>query len=356
MTATAVAHPNIALVKYWGKADAQLALPATGSVSMGLDVFPTTTTVTLDGGSGAGAEARGPRGPVPDRREAAGRPSPWGDAFTLNGHVVEDGALVRVQQFLDLVRELAGSDTRASVVSENTVPTGAGLASSASGFAALATAASAAYGLDLSARDLSRLARRGSGSATRSIPGGVAVWHAGDDQGSFAEPIPAPPMAMVVVTIDAGPKPIGSREAMRRTIATSPFYPAWVTSTTETVGDMLDACAAGDFTRIGEITESNALRMHATIEGAFPPIRYLNARSVAVFDAVGELRAAGLEAYATADAGPNVVVLCQPADRSAVATALASFGDVIESGTGPAARVLRSEESGSNPDQKESVQ
>ncbi len=336
MTATAVAHPNIALVKYWGKADARLALPATGSVSMGLDVFPTTTTVTLDGGAGDGQEAR--------------------DAFTLNGQVVEDGALVRVQQFLDLVRELAGSSERASVVSENTVPTGAGLASSASGFAALATAASAAYGLDLSPRDLSRLARRGSGSATRSIPGGVAVWHAGDDQGSFAEPVPAPPMAMVVVTIDAGPKPIGSREAMRRTIATSPFYPAWVTSTAETVGEMLDACAAGDFTRIGELTESNALRMHATIEGAFPPIRYLNARSVAVFDAVAELRAVGLQAYATADAGPNVVVLCRPDDRSAVATALASFGDVIESGTGPAARVLRSEQSGSSPDQKESAE
>ncbi|WIE64289.1 diphosphomevalonate decarboxylase [Curtobacterium sp. MCLR17_036] len=336
MTATAVAHPNIALVKYWGKADARLALPATGSVSMGLDVFPTTTTVTLDGGAGDGQEAR--------------------DAFTLNGQVVEDGALVRVQQFLDLVRELAGSSERASVVSENTVPTGAGLASSASGFAALATAASVAYGLDLSPRDLSRLARRGSGSATRSIPGGVAVWHAGDDQGSFAEPVPAPPMAMVVVTIDAGPKPIGSREAMRRTIATSPFYPAWVTSTTETVGEMLDACAAGDFTRIGELTESNALRMHATIEGAFPPIRYLNARSVAVFDAVAELRAVGLQAYATADAGPNVVVLCRPDDRSAVATALASFGDVIESGTGPAARVLRSEQSGSSPDQKESAE
>ncbi|MBF4613153.1 diphosphomevalonate decarboxylase [Curtobacterium sp. VKM Ac-1376] len=336
MTATAVAHPNIALVKYWGKADAQLALPATGSVSMGLDVFPTTTTVTVDGGSGDGQEAR--------------------DGFTLNGQAVDDGALVRVQQFLDLVRELAGTDARASVVSDNTVPTGAGLASSASGFAALATAAAAAYGLDLSQRDLSRLARRGSGSATRSIPGGVAVWHAGDDQGSFAEPIPAPPMAMVVVTIDAGPKPIGSREAMRRTIATSPFYPAWVTSTTETVGDVLTACAAGDFTRIGELTESNALRMHATIEGAFPPIRYLNARSVAVFDAVAELRAAGVEAYATADAGPNVVVLTKPEDRGAVATALASFGDVIESGTGPAARVLRSEESGSDPDQKESVQ
>ncbi|WP_022905444.1 diphosphomevalonate decarboxylase [Curtobacterium sp. B18] len=320
MTATAVAHPNIALVKYWGKADAALALPATGSVSMGLDVFPTTTSVTV--------------GDTAD------------DTLTLNGALTTDGALVRVTQFLDLVRELAGSSARASVVSENTVPTGAGLASSASGFAALATAAAAAYGLDLSPRDLSRLARRGSGSATRSIPGGVAVWHAGDDQGSYAEPIPAPPMAMVVVTIDAGPKPIGSREAMRRTIATSPFYPAWVTSTTETVGDVLTACAAGDFTRIGELTESNALRMHATIEGAFPPIRYLNARSVAVFDAVGELRAAGLEAYATADAGPNVVVLCKPEDRSAVATALASFGDVIESGTGPGAYLVGSEGTG----------
>ncbi len=151
-------------------------------------------------------------------------------------------------------------------------------------------------------------------------------------------------MAMVVVTIDAGPKPIGSREAMRRTIATSPFYPAWVTSTTETVTDMLTACAAGDFTRIGELTESNALRMHATIEGAFPPIRYLTARSVAVFDAVAGLRADGLQAWATADAGPNVVVLTTPEDRAAVASALAGYGDVIESGTGPGAHLLRSED------------
>jgi diphosphomevalonate decarboxylase len=332
MTATAVAHPNIALVKYWGKADADLALPATGSVSMGLDVFPTTTSVTLL-----------------DSQEAR-------DRFVLNGRVADAGPLTRVERFLDLVRQLAGSDVRAAVESTNTVPTGAGLASSASGFAALATAAAAAYGLDLSERDLSRLARRGSGSATRSIPGGVSVWHAGDDQGSFAETIPAPPMAMVVVTINAGPKEIGSREAMRRTIATSPFYPAWVTSTTATVTDMLDACAAGDFTRVGELTESNALRMHATIEGSFPPIRYLTARSVAVFDAVAELRASGLEAYATADAGPNVVVLTKPEDRGAVASSLGHLGDVIESGTGPAARVVRSEGTGSQPVQKESTE
>jgi diphosphomevalonate decarboxylase len=288
---------------------------------MGLDVFPTTTTVTVDGGAGTGREAR--------------------DRFTLNGRVDDGAQLVRVSRFLDLVRELAGSEVRASVISSNTVPTGAGLASSASGFAALATAAAGAYGLDLDARALSRLARRGSGSATRSIPGGVAVWHAGhDDASSFAEPVDAPAMAMVVVTIDAGEKAVSSREAMRRTIATSPFYPAWVSSTTATVDEMLAACAAHDFTRVGEITESNALRMHATIQGAMPPIRYLTARSIAVFDAVTQLRADGVEAYATADAGPNVVVLCRPDDRSRVAAELASYGTVIESGTGPGARVV----------------
>lgn len=321
--ATAVAHPNIALVKYWGKADAALALPATGSVSMGLDVFPTTTTVTVG--------------------DVAGGPSSRGEArdgFTLNGRVVAGTALERTTRFLDLVRALAGSDERASVDSTNTVPTGAGLASSASGFAALATAAAAAYGLDLDERALSRLARRGSGSATRSIPGGVSVWHAGTDEESFAERIPAPDMAMVVVTISAGEKHIGSREAMARTVDTSPFFPAWVTSTTATVDDMVAACAAGDFTRVGELTESNALRMHATIEGAFPPIRYLVARSVAVFDAVAAMRAAGVEAYATADAGPNVVVLCRPADADRVARELDGLGDVIVSGTGPGARVL----------------
>jgi diphosphomevalonate decarboxylase len=337
-TATATAHPNIALVKYWGKADERLALPATGSLSMTLDVFPTTTTVTVDdaaaGGSADGREAR--------------------DRFELDGRVDEGPQLERVTRFLDLVREIAGSAARASVVSRNTVPTGAGLASSASGFAALATAAAAAYGLDLDAAALSRLARRGSGSATRSIPGGVAVWHAGhDDASSFAESVDAPPMAMVVVTIDAAEKAVSSREAMRRTIATSPFYPAWVDSTAATLDEMLAACAAGDFTRIGEITESNALRMHATIQGAEPPIRYLTARSVAVFDAVVALRAAGVEAYATADAGPNVVVLCRPADRARVATALDGYGAVIESGTGPAARLLRSEGTGENPETEE---
>ncbi|TPW74092.1 diphosphomevalonate decarboxylase [Schumannella soli] len=303
-SATAIAHPNIALIKYWGKADETLSLPATGSLSMTLDVFPTRTTVTVDD------TAR--------------------DTLQLNGRAATEGELARVTKFLDLVRELAGDTRPAAVVSENTVPTGAGLASSASGFAALATAAAATYGLDLDTRDLSRLARRGSGSASRSIPGGVAIWHAGDDAASFSETVAAPPLAMVIATVDAGEKPISSREAMRRTIATSPFFPAWIPSTAASLELMVAACAAGDVTRIGELTESNALRMHAVIQGSEPPIRYLTAASTRVFDAVAGMRAHGLEAYATADAGPNVVVLTRPEDAAAVAATLTAEAGIAE--------------------------
>src|SRR5699024_6340906 len=152
--ATARAFPNLALVKYWGKRDEELILPVAGSLSLTLDAFPTTTTVTVD--------------PDIDR-----------DVFELNGATATDTTADRVTAFLDLVRGRAGVTSRARVHSLNEAPTGAGLASSASGFAALAAAAAAAYGLDLDTPALSRLARRGSGSAARSVIGNVALWHAG---------------------------------------------------------------------------------------------------------------------------------------------------------------------------------
>lgn len=201
MTAvTARAHPNIALVKYWGKADTALNLPATGSLSMTLDVFPTTTTVTL----------------APDAAH---------DEVVLNGAVRAGVVRDRVVRFLDIVREMAGSRTAAVVDSVNTVPSAAGLASSASGFAALAAAASRAYGLDLDRTALSRLARRGSGSAARSVIPGFAVWHAGSDEESFAEPLDAPDLAMVIAIVNSEEKAVSSRDAMKRTALTSPFYP-----------------------------------------------------------------------------------------------------------------------------------
>ncbi|QZN85774.1 diphosphomevalonate decarboxylase [Cellulomonas sp. C5510] len=322
-SATAVAHANIALAKYWGKRDEALALPATSSLSLTLDAFHATTTVTLD-------------------------PAADADTATLDGRPMSDGELARVSRFLDLVRSLAGSSARAAVDSVSTVPTGAGLASSASGFAALAGAAAAVYGLDLDARGLSRLARRGSGSASRSVFGGLVVWHAGtDDATSYAEPVPGGepggPLdpAMAVVVLDAGRKAVSSREAMRRTVETSPFFPAWAEATERDVALMLDAVRAGDLAALGELAESNALRMHATMLGARPPVRYWTAHTVAVLDQVQALRADGLPCWATIDAGPNVKVLCAAPDLPALADALSDGGTrrVVTARPGPGLRV-----------------
>ncbi|MEU9439030.1 diphosphomevalonate decarboxylase [Streptomyces sp. NPDC048252] len=326
--ATAVAHPNIALIKYWGKSDERLFLPRTDSLSMTLDIFPTTTRVRLA-----------------DEAEH--------DTLTFNGRPATGEAARRIVAFLDLVRERAGLDRRAVVDTENTVPTGAGLASSASGFAALAVAAAAAYGLDLDAAALSRLARRGSGSASRSIFGGFAVWHAGTTTGtatqadlsSYAEPVEAAGLdpALVIAVVNAGPKEVSSREAMRRTVGTSPLYEPWALSSKADLADMRAALSRGDLPAVGEIAERNALGMHATMLAARPAVRYISPASLTVLDSVLRLRQDGVPAYVTMDAGPNVKVLCRRADAERVAETVrgaAPGGAVHIAKPGPGARLL----------------
>ncbi|HET8657944.1 MAG TPA: diphosphomevalonate decarboxylase [Micromonosporaceae bacterium] len=326
--ATAVAHPNIALVKYWGKRDGRLMIPYVDSLSMTLDIFPTTTTVRLS-------------------------PAAQADSVRLNGSPAEGEPRQRVIAFLDLVREMAGRTEPAAVDTHNSVPTGAGLASSASGFAALALAGAAAYGLDLDPTALSRLARRGSVSASRSIFGGFAMCHAGRgtgaaaDLGSFAEPVPVPDFdpALVVALVNAGPKAVSSRAAMRRTVETSPLYRAWATSSKADLSEMLTALHRGDLDAVGEIAERNALGMHATMLAARPAVRYLSPATVAVLDSVLQLRADGVPAYATMDAGPNVKVLCHRADAPRVTEAVRGAApgcSVVTARRGPGAR-LRAE-------------
>lgn len=314
---TAVAHSNIALIKYWGKVDARLAIPATSSVSLTLDAYRTETTVEW------GAES---------------------DSIVLDGDRLDGVAAERVSRFLDLVRTLAGRTDHASVVSRNTVPTAAGLASSASGFAALAAAATSAAGVELSPRALSILARKGSGSASRSIFGGLAVWYAGtDDASSYAEPLhdPGLDLAMVVAVVNAGTKEISSRDAMRLTAETSPYYDAWVSASRDDFAGMLEAVAVGDFTRVGRLAESNAMRMHASMLGATPPVSYWEADSVRCLRLVRDLRAAGVECYATMDAGPNVKILCRRPDLADVTSAVHALGvaGVTTSLPGPGVRV-----------------
>lgn len=320
-TATALATSNIALVKYWGKRDVARNLPATGSISVTLDALTTRTTVTFDD----------------DLAQ---------DEIDLGGSARGDA---RVARFLDLVRAETGTTAHARVVSRNDFPTGAGLASSASGFAALAVACDGALDLGRSREALSVLARRGSGSAARSLIGGYAEMHAGeaaDGTDAFASPLADPehlPLVLLVAVTTKAPKAVGSTEGMQRTEATSPYHPAWITSTRRDLDRMRAAIHAADLEAVGAIAETNALRMHADMLAAEPPLLYWNAATLEAIRTVHALRAAGTGAWCTIDAGPQVKAICAPADADVVAAALANtpgVEQVLRAAPGPGARLV----------------
>lgn len=315
-TVTARAHTNIALIKYWGKRDTALILPYTSSVSLTLDDFYTDTRVRFD------------------------------NALEADGFALDDQpqSTAKITRFLDLVRAQAGITTRATVESWNHVPTAAGLASSASAYAALALAASRAAGLLLDDRALSRLARRGSGSASRSIYGGLAIWHRGtDDESSFAEALPPTtlPLRMVVALIDTGEKAVSSRTLMANTVETSPYYPAWVDHNEAAAAAMVSALTANDFAAIGHLTEQSSAQMHAAILASDPAFTYFQPQTLAVWAAVRNLRESGIPAYATMDAGPNVKILTLADHVPAVQAAIAALNlPQLTTGPGPAAAIL----------------
>ncbi len=324
---TAVSGTNIALVKYWGKRDAALNLPATGSLSLTLDRLGTRTRVAFDGGAGGT------------------------DRVTLDGAPAGEKFAARATAFLDRVRARAGIATRATVDTANSVPTAAGLASSASGFAALAVAAARAAGLSLSPAELSELARLGSGSAARSIFGGFVEMARGqqpDGRDAVARPVDAGAgggwdVRLVVAMTAAGEKPIGSTAAMARTAATSPYYDAWVRGVDGDLAAARAAIASRDLNGLGAVAERSAMRMHASAMAADPPILYWNAATLSAIGTVRALREAGVAAFFTIDAGPHVKVLCAAADAERVAAALADTPGVLRTliaAPGPGARVV----------------
>lgn len=316
-SATARACANIALVKYWGKRDAQLNLPAAGSLSLTLGALVTETTVAFD-------------------------PALAADELILDGSVARPTEVARISSFLDLIRAEAKLTTRARVTSANQFPTASGLASSASGFAALAVAAATAAGLAASPRALSILARRGSGSAARSLYGGFVRMHAGhaaDGSDAFAEPITSrllDRVRMVIAIVGGGaPKSHGSRDAMDHTAHTSPLYKAWIDLVPHDLAAAEGALAAGDLAALGAITEANALAMHASAIAARPAVIYWQPTTLALLAEVRALRDRGLSAWATMDAGPHVKVLTSIEHADAVAAALRPIAsDVIVSAPG----------------------
>jgi len=324
MTTVAVANPNVAIAKYWGKRNEDLNLPYTGSISITMSGLQTSAGVSLD----------------PERR---------GDQVRMNNEPATAHEHHRIATFLDLLRTLARSTAAASVDIRTDFPVAAGLASSASTFAALAVAATHAFGLSLTPEEVSVLARRGSGSAARSIFGGFAEWLPGeetDGSDSHAIQLASPshwPLGIVVAITDAGRKRVGSREGMAQVVKQSPFFPAWLASHDADLDAVRRGVLDRDISLLGQTAEHNCLKMHAVSMAARPALLYWNAATIAVMHRVRTLREEGLDAYFTIDAGPQVKIICPVAQRPTVAEAIervAGVQHVLLSEPGSGAHVV----------------
>jgi diphosphomevalonate decarboxylase len=289
LTATAIAHPNIAFIKYWGNCEPDARIPANGSISMNLGGLETRTTVYFD-------------------------PNINTDHLTLNGEFAQKGALERVGRFMSLVRDIAEIQHYARIESQNSFPMGAGIASSASAFAALALAASKAAGLDLNESALTRLARKGSGSACRSIPGGYVEWFAdGCDPDSGAESIASPDhwdLIDCVAIVHKEHKLVGSTEG-HALAHTSPLQPARVEGASQRLEACRNAILERDFDALADIVELDNHLMHAVMMTSSPRLMYWLPATLAIMQSVDSWRREGIPACYTIDAGPNVHVICE---------------------------------------------
>lgn len=311
MKATARANTNIAIIKYWGKRDENLFLPMNSSLSITLDKFYTITTVEFK----------------EELKE---------DILIWNNSKGSSTEQKKISCFLDIIRKYTGVKLYAHVTTENHVPTAAGFASSASGYAALAAAATKAIGINVTMEELSMIARQGSGSACRSVFGGFVEWDKGylaDGSDSVAKQLmdeKAWRISILSVVITSSTKKISSREGMKRTVETSPYYQSWLDTVENDLELAKEAIKNRDFITLGQVMEENALKMHATMLASKPAIIYWEAGTMEVIHSVLMLRQGGIPAYFTIDAGPNVKVLCLSDHEEQVKETLLELSSVRE--------------------------
>ncbi len=322
--ATAAAHPNLAFIKYWGTRDDALRLPSNGSISMNLDGLETRTSVRFD-------------------------PALPADELIIDAQPASPPALARVTGVLDLVRHMAGITLFARVDSASNFPTAAGIASSASAFAALAVAASKAAGLDLSEAGLSRLARRGSGSACRSVPGGFVEWKPGlSDQDSYAISI-APPdhwdLVDCIAVISTDPKTTGSSQGNTLAV-TSPLQSARVEDAPRRLEICRKSIMQRDFEALSSIIELDSNMLHAVMITSRPALFYWQPVTLTLMQDIREARAGGLPVCYSIDAGPNVHAITLKDEAARVADLLRSLPgvqDVRNAAVGGPARIIGTE-------------
>lgn len=319
--AAAAASPNIAFVKYWGNRNNLLRIPTNGSISMTMGGLETQTTVTF-------------------------KPNQPRDSLVIDGQSADPGSLQRMSSHLDIVRQLSGLKMAAVVESRNSFPQGAGIASSAAAYAALSLAASTAAGLELDPIELSRLARRGSGSAARSVFGGYVEWLAGEeDEDSYAQQLAAPThwdLVDLVALTSAAHKKIGS-SAGHALAPTSPLQAARVADSARRLDLCRQAILARGFSDFCAVVEQDSNMMHAVMMTSTPPLLYWTAETLAIMQLVTTWRSQGLHVCYTIDAGPNVHCICPESEAPEIRRrleALPFVKNVLRSTPGGAARLL----------------
>ena len=307
MKRTAIAPANIALIKYWGKKDAGLRIPTNSSISMNLSGAYTTTTVEFSDNYNC-------------------------DTVTFLGEDFSEEEKQKVIIHLDRIRKIANSSLYARVLTKNSFPRGAGIASSASGFAALTIAACAAISLSLSEKELTVVARLGSGSACRSIPNGFVKWVTGDtSQQSIAYTLyPATywDLRDIVVIIDSGQKKVSTTNGME-SVSTSPLWPDRLSSMNERMLTIERALASKNFVLFGETIEEECLNMHNIMQTQIPPLMYWTDETRKMMKSVQTWRKSGLPVYFTIDAGPNIHLFCEAKDEALLAEKLKGYHTIV---------------------------
>ncbi|MDE1823111.1 MAG: diphosphomevalonate decarboxylase [Candidatus Micrarchaeota archaeon] len=334
-SATATASPNIAFVKYWGKRDEELILPYNSSVSMTLDDSLNTVTSVLFS------------------KELNA------DRFFINGEEqdLSDNDIAERFKVVGIMRRKAGSADHVLVVSRNSFPTASGLASSASGTAALVYACSRALGLKLSAKELSIIARQGSGSSCRSILGGIVVWKKGrnaDGSDSYAKRIAKkeqwPDLIDIIAIVSTERKRVLSRSGMKQTVESSSLFKARAKFAERNSRDFAKAVKSKDFDSMASIIMKESNDMHAVMLDTYPPIIYLNDVSkeiIAAIHGLNESSGKALAAY-TFDAGPNAHIITLKGNEEAVRNALSrvdGIRETITAGIGSGPRALSEKDS-----------
>jgi len=303
MKSTAIAPSNIAFIKFFGKTNDELRLPANSSISMNLSAASTVTSVEFS------SKYR------QDNIEIVGERFSEKEKFRISGHIDRIRKLAKIKQF-------------AKVVTQNSFPKSSGIASSASGFAAITLAATAALGLSLSEKELTILARLGSGSAARSIPDGFVQWTKGDkSNNSYAYSLYPPnywDIVDILAVLEDNPKSVSTTDA-HKLASSSPFYKQRIEGMDEKIEKLKYALKRRDFISFGKILEEEALNMHAIMLTTTPPLLYWIGNTIELILAVWQWRQKGLELYFTIDAGTNVHLICEGKNQQNVVSTLNSL-------------------------------